>query len=58
MMTGQPVNEKRAARFQEGMERALDHLESVWLRESPFVAGEQISVADLLAACELEQPCE
>ncbi len=30
----------------------------VWLRggEKPFLAGEQISVADILAACELEQP--
>ncbi|KAF0297405.1 Glutathione S-transferase theta-1 [Amphibalanus amphitrite] len=56
MMSGQPVDERRAARFQAGMERALDHLEAVWLRDSPYVAGPQLSVADLLAVCELEQP--
>ena len=56
MMTGKPVDEKRAARFQAGMEQALDNLEKVWLRNTPYMAGEQISVADLLAACELEQP--
>ena len=58
MMTGQPVNEQRAERFRQGMEQALDHLESVWLRDAPYLAGQQISVADLLAACELEQPSE
>ncbi len=36
----------------------LNCLLKVWLRggEKPFLAGEQISVADILAACELEQP--
>ena len=58
MMTGQPVNEKGLRRFQAGMETALDRLESVWLRDTPYLAGQQISVADLLAACELEQPSE
>jgi hypothetical protein len=30
----------------------------VWLKggEKPFLTGDQISVADILAACELEQP--
>ncbi|EFN56669.1 hypothetical protein CHLNCDRAFT_57549 [Chlorella variabilis] len=37
---------------------ALEHLERVWLREGPFVAGRrQLSVADLLLVCEVEQLC-
>ncbi|KAL6749007.1 glutathione S-transferase [Haematococcus lacustris] len=43
---------------QEGLELlrpALQQLEGVWLRNSAFVAGDQVSVADLLMCCELEQ---
>ncbi|XP_037077523.1 glutathione S-transferase theta-1-like isoform X2 [Pollicipes pollicipes] len=56
MMTGEPVNEKRMKNFQAGMERVLDQLETVWLKETPYIAGQTITVADVLAACELEQP--
>jgi len=34
----------------------LDQLENVWLKDTPYIAGQNISVADVLAACELEQP--
>ena len=34
----------------------LQTLDSVWLKEGPFVAGQvQPSIADLLMACEVEQ---
>lgn len=38
------------------METVLEQLETVWLKDQPFVAGNNISIADLMAACELEQP--
>lgn len=40
------------------MEKSLDTLENVWLNSSDrkFLASEEISFADILAACELEQP--
>lgn len=39
------------------METALQTFETKWLGNGrEFVAGNSITVADLLAACELEQP--
>lgn len=55
-MLGMPVNEKKVAEFQERMETVLDQLETIWLKDQPFIAGHQVTIADLLAACELEQP--
>ncbi|XP_027220725.2 glutathione S-transferase theta-1 isoform X1 [Penaeus vannamei] len=55
-MLGMPVNEKKVAEFKERMETVLDQLETIWLKDRPFIAGDHITIADLLAACELEQP--
>jgi len=40
------------------MEKTLDLLENTWLQDQSkdFLATKEISVADILAACELEQP--
>lgn len=40
------------------MESSLNNLENVWLESAnrKFLASEEISFADILAACELEQP--
>lgn len=35
----------------------LQTLEQYWLAHSPFLAGSDISVADLLYCCELDQLC-
>ena len=32
----------------------LDHLENVWLKTTPYMAGSDISLADILALCELQ----
>lgn len=34
----------------------LDLLENIWLRDKPFLSGDEISISDLVAACEVEQP--
>ncbi|KAL4423418.1 hypothetical protein ABPG77_009996 [Micractinium sp. CCAP 211/92] len=40
------------------LKRALQAIDTVWLHDSPFVAGRhQISIADLLLSCEIEQLC-
>lgn len=39
-----------------GMETTCDTLVSVWLKDKKFLCGNEISIADLLGACELEQP--
>lgn len=37
-----------------GLHVAMDAIEEVWLRDSRFVAGDEVSVADLLIATELD----
>ncbi|XP_023331921.1 glutathione S-transferase theta-3 isoform X2 [Eurytemora carolleeae] len=51
-------NEKLVAQLRKGMEECLDTIEKTWLKEGnqKFMCGDTISVADILAACELEQP--
>lgn len=58
IMSGKPPSESKIAMFQGHMEKALDILENVWLEstEKTFLTTNEISFADILAACELEQP--
>lgn len=53
----QPVSEKQAQTHEAGLQTTLQTLEQHWLAKSPFLAGEKISVADLLHCCELDQLC-
>ena len=57
-MFQRPVEEKKVARFQEEMEKCLGQIESIWLDggKKKFISGNEISIADILACCELEQP--
>lgn len=57
-MFNRPVKEKKVARFQKEMEKCIGVIENVWLDNGKknFITGDSISVADLLACCELEQP--
>ncbi|XP_077942665.1 glutathione S-transferase theta-2 isoform X2 [Gasterosteus aculeatus] len=54
--TGSPVDEARLIRAVSQLEDTLDQLESMFLGRQPFLCGDDISVADLLAVCELMQP--
>ena len=51
-------NMKRVANFQRGMEKVLDEIETIWLQngKKKYLCGDKISVADIAALCELEQP--
>lgn len=55
-MTGKPVDEKRAKEAKVGLENCLNDITNYWLAKGRFIAGDEISIADLLAAAELEQP--
>ena len=55
-MTGEPVKQKSVDQFQAGMETVLDHFNSHWLADRKFLAGSEISIADIFAVCELLQP--
>lgn len=40
--------------FKTHMEQALDQIENVWLANTKFIAGNEISIADLMAIGEIE----
>ncbi|XP_040897558.1 glutathione S-transferase theta-2 [Toxotes jaculatrix] len=54
--SGSQVDEERLIRALSQLDDTLDKLESMFLRRQPFLCGDDITVADLLAVCELMQP--
>lgn len=58
LMSGKPAEESKVKMFKGRMEETLDLLENVWLQssEKTFLTTNEISFADILAACEIEQP--
>jgi len=55
-LTGQPVNEKQLASYAHKLGGVLDQIEHVWLKDKNFMAGQELTIADLLATTEIEQP--
>lgn len=55
VQTGSPVDQERVDMALAQLGDTLDHLESMFLRRQPFLCGDDVSVADLLALCELMQ---
>lgn len=55
-LSGSPVDGDRLSRALSDLTATLDLLESMFLRRQPFLCGDDITVADLLAVCELMQP--
>ncbi|CAL8101514.1 unnamed protein product [Orchesella dallaii] len=55
-MTGQPVNEKIVEFHGNQLKNVLDQLENIWLKDQQYIAGKDLTIADLLAVTELEQP--
>lgn len=58
MMFKRPADEKQVARFESEMERCLSEISDVWLEggNKKFLTGDKISIADIVACTELEQP--
>lgn len=54
-MTGKTVSQAKIDQAKKQMEAALDLFTSLWLKDSPFVVGDEITLADLVAATEIEQ---
>ncbi|EAT39159.2 AAEL009020-PA [Aedes aegypti] len=57
-LLGMEVNQAKVDRLRANMIECLDVFEREWLDEGrkPFVAGKELSFADVVAACEIEQP--
>ena len=49
-------SEKFTKHCEKNLQKMLDDFERVFLKRGDFIAGDRISIADLIAAAELEQP--
>ncbi|XP_037301696.1 LOW QUALITY PROTEIN: glutathione S-transferase theta-1-like [Manduca sexta] len=59
ILTGSKLDDKTIENYKRRMLTALEDLHTKWLgRGTEYIAGDTITVADLVAACELEQPRE
>lgn len=56
LMTGKPAMPARVEKYKQSMENTLDQIENDWLGDKKWIAGDEITVADIFAACEIEQP--
>lgn len=54
-MTGQPADPLKVERALADLSDTLEKLENMFLKRQPFLCGDDISLADLLAMCELMQ---
>ncbi|KAJ8005932.1 hypothetical protein DPEC_G00123020 [Dallia pectoralis] len=55
-MTGQPTDPLKLERALADLRDTLDKLENMFLKRQAFLCGDDISLADLLAVCEVMQP--
>ncbi|XP_010875032.1 glutathione S-transferase theta-2 [Esox lucius] len=55
-MTGQPTDPLKLERALGDLRDTLDKLEKMFLKKQAFLCGDDISLADLLAVCEVMQP--
>ncbi|XP_061163343.1 glutathione S-transferase theta-1-like [Saccostrea echinata] len=53
--TKQPVNQQEAGEYRKGNMTVVRHLDKYFLKDKKFLCGEDISIADILAVCELMQ---
>lgn len=55
-MKGRPPKPEKIAEAEKHLNTCLDHIENIWLKDKLFLTGDTINVADILGACEIEQP--
>lgn len=55
-MTGEAPNPGKISKLEENMAQCLDNIETLWLSQGKYIAGDHITVADIVAATEIEQP--
>lgn len=55
-MTGKQPSEHKVTELKTRMDDVLDIIENTWLEPNKYIAGgNKLSIADLLALCEMEQ---
>lgn len=48
-------DEKQVKEFEKLMEVNLNIMEKVWLKDTPYLTGKDLTAADIFGACEVEQ---
>ncbi|XP_061458917.1 glutathione S-transferase theta-1-like [Rhineura floridana] len=56
LLTGQPLPPEKLQEVMEGLGTSLRQLEELFLQDKPFLVGNEVSLADLMALVELMQP--
>ncbi|XP_017784965.1 PREDICTED: glutathione S-transferase theta-1-like [Nicrophorus vespilloides] len=56
IITGKEMEPKKLAGYKKRMEDCLDSMEILWLSNGKYICGDNLTAADLWAACEVEQP--
>jgi glutathione S-transferase len=57
ILTGKPESPGKLELLRSRMDETLDMMENIWLaHDKKFMITNSITIADLLAACEVEQP--
>ncbi|WAR01378.1 GSTT2-like protein [Mya arenaria] len=54
-LAGRPINQEEVAKYKTGLANVITQLGNSFLKGRSFLAGDDISVADLQALCELMQ---
>lgn len=54
-MKGTPVDEEKVAELEKKMIITLDVIENVWLKNKNYLCGNEISIADIIGICEIDQ---
>lgn len=56
ILTGKPPDNKKIEFHMSEMDKVLDTMSEMFLKDKTFLCGNEISFADIIACCELEQP--
>ncbi|XP_072443151.1 glutathione S-transferase theta-3-like [Chiloscyllium punctatum] len=56
VLTGQPVPKDRMDEAVQDLQTAIQSFEDTFLQDRPYIAGQEVSLADLVALVELMQP--
>ncbi|KAL3273241.1 hypothetical protein HHI36_014695 [Cryptolaemus montrouzieri] len=56
MLKGQEPDLKKVDKWKKSVYMTMDKIEELWLKNHKYICGNTLTVADLFAACEIEQP--
>ncbi|GFR73787.1 glutathione S-transferase theta-1 [Elysia marginata] len=54
-LSGNPVNDKKVRELRKNFVKMISDFESYFLKSNKFIAGSEISIADIFAVCELTE---